>query len=60
MKKHGKASISVMLALAAVLLVSLCYLSSQGVQEGMENKTISKSECKFPKIWDSTTNKCIN
>jgi len=38
MKKHGKASVSVMLALAAVLLVSLCYLSSQGAREGLENK----------------------
>ena len=34
MKKHGKASVSVMLALGAVLLVSLVYLSSQDVKEG--------------------------
>jgi hypothetical protein len=36
MKKHGKASMSVMLALLAVLLVSLGYLSIQGGgREGM-------------------------
>ena len=54
MKKHGKASVSVMLALAAVLLVSLGYLSSQG-KEGFEEK---KETCKSPKIWDPLTKAC--
>jgi len=50
MKKHGKSSVSVMLALAAVLLVSLGYLSSQGVREGLNClpplKENEKGECK--------------
>jgi|LauGreStaDraftv2_3_1035109.scaffolds.fasta_scaffold856114_1 hypothetical protein len=52
MKKHGKASVSVMLALAAVLLVSLGYLSSQGVREGLTLECLpplkknDKGECK--------------
>ena len=55
MKKHGKASVSVMLALAAVLLVSLGYLSSQGGgREGFEEK----EKCKSPKIWDPITKAC--
>jgi hypothetical protein len=52
MKKHGKASMSVMLALLAVLLVSLGYLSIQGggregMASGMEEtmkKTVQEME----------------
>jgi|LauGreDrversion2_5_1035112.scaffolds.fasta_scaffold760926_1 hypothetical protein len=45
MKKHGKANTLVMLALAAVLIISLCYLSSQGVREGYCDGT-KKENCK--------------
>ncbi len=45
MKKHSKVNISVMLALAAVLLISLCYLSSQGVREGYCDGT-KEENCK--------------
>ena len=49
MKKHGKASISVMLALAAVLLVSLGYLSSQGGgREGMDEMKPAKKTAAAP------------
>ena len=46
MKKHGKASVSVMLALAAVLLVSLGYLSSQGAREGFKEGNKNKKHTK--------------
>ena len=57
MKKHGKASMSVMLALLAVLLVSLGYLSIQGGgREGMDSiledkmkKTVQEMEEKKKK-----------
>ena len=45
MKKPGKSKTLVMLSLAAVLLISLCYLSSQGVREGYCDGT-KKENCK--------------
>lgn len=54
MKKHGGSKTKVMLALLAVLLVSLGYLSMQGGgREGMcsDISKKTKDECTSPNTW---------
>lgn len=53
MKRHGGSKTKVMLALLAVLLISLGYLSSQGAREG--NMGMSQANCTSPHKWNEAT-----
>ncbi len=54
MKKHGGSKTNVMLALLAVLLISLGYLSSQGIREGMTVASVESCKAERKKYVEKT------